>query len=296
MKYLTLTILTVQFSILASAQVGVGTSSVEASAKLQVEASNKGFLPPRVALTSTATASNAISSPATGLLVYNTATAGSSPNNVTPGFYYYDGSKWQRVSNDQPVSTISFDKATPTTSGVAFTPNIPANSAYVYVSSVDNSKWTYNTSTATYVKSNQKSVVTGYFSGTYNGNAVSILTCTETADPNENFASNTFTVPRSGLYLITVNLLTSEKNWNQREELNIGLYNAVTGTPFFLGEYFAQVAFTGESKTFGGVSTSCVVSLTAGQTVNFRAYSSAASNTTYTLYGENYNKFSITEL
>jgi len=39
-------------------QVGIGvTGTVNASAKLQVDATDKGFLPPRVALTSTATAS-----------------------------------------------------------------------------------------------------------------------------------------------------------------------------------------------------------------------------------------------
>jgi len=291
MKYLILTILTVHFTVLASAQVGIGvSSSVDASAKLQVDATNKGFLPPRVTLLATDNTSSPISSPVAGLLVYNTNTAGTSPNNVTPGFYYYDGSKWQRVSNDQPVSTISFDKATPTTSGVSFSPNTPANSSYVYVSSVNNSKWTYNSSTSTYAKSNQKSAVTGYFSGTYNGNAVSILTCTVTADANGDFSSNTFTVSRSGLYLITLNILTTDRSWNLKEELNIGLYTAA-GARFFLGEYFAQVAMS----TFGGVSTSCVVSLTAGQQVNFRSYNSNGSSN-YTLYGADYNQFSITEL
>jgi hypothetical protein len=33
------------------AQVGIGTNTPEASAKLEVNATNKGFLPPRVALT-----------------------------------------------------------------------------------------------------------------------------------------------------------------------------------------------------------------------------------------------------
>ena len=292
MKYLAHTILAVQFSCLATAQVGIGvSSSVEASAKLQVEATNKGFLPPRVALLATDNTSSPISSPVAGLLVYNTNTAGTSPNNVTPGFYYYDGSKWQRVSNDQPVSTISFDKQTPTTSGVTFSPNTPSNSSYVYVSSVDNSKWTYNSSTSTYVKSNQKSVVTGYFFGTYNGASISVLSCNETADPNGDFDSNTFTVPRSGLYLITLNILTTDRTWALKEELNIGLYTTA-GTSFFLGEYFSQVA----QSTYGGVSTSCVVSLTAGQTVNFRAFCSAASSSSYILYGANYNQFSITEL
>jgi hypothetical protein len=52
--------------------------------------SNLGFLAPGVALT----ASNAaapIASPATGLMVYNTATAGTAPHNVVPGYYYNSG-------------------------------------------------------------------------------------------------------------------------------------------------------------------------------------------------------------
>lgn len=77
-------------------------------------------------------------------MVYNTATAGTSPSNVTPGFYYYDGSKWQRLITQQPDATVEFDKATPTTSGVVFTPNTPTSKDYIYVSTVDNSQWTYN--------------------------------------------------------------------------------------------------------------------------------------------------------
>ncbi len=63
------------------------------SAGLDISFTNKGLLIPRVALTAT-NSSTPITSPATSLLVYNTATAGASPNNVTPGYYYWDGSKW----------------------------------------------------------------------------------------------------------------------------------------------------------------------------------------------------------
>jgi hypothetical protein len=128
---------TVSFS-----QVGIGTSgSVDASAKFQIDATNKGFLPPRVNLSGT-TDVTTIAAPATGLMVYNLNTGGTSPNNVTPGFYYYDGSKWQRVINQQPDATVEFDKATPTTASVAFTPNIQKSKDYIYVSSVDGSQWT----------------------------------------------------------------------------------------------------------------------------------------------------------
>jgi hypothetical protein len=82
--------------VFALSQVGIGTNSPNPSAKLEVSASDKGFLPPRITLSATTDVST-ITNPATGLLVYNTATAGSSPNNVTPGFYYFNGSAWVRL-------------------------------------------------------------------------------------------------------------------------------------------------------------------------------------------------------
>lgn len=79
------------------AQVGIGTNTPDNSAMLEVNATDKGLLPPRVALTSTSSASP-ITSPATGLLVFNTATAGTAPNNVVPGYYYWSGSTWIKLS------------------------------------------------------------------------------------------------------------------------------------------------------------------------------------------------------
>src|ERR1035437_7953373 len=71
----------------------VGINSVGAlpntSALLDVDAAplnNKGLLIPRVPLTQTSLASP-ITAPATSLLVFNTA----SVNDVTPGYYYWDG-------------------------------------------------------------------------------------------------------------------------------------------------------------------------------------------------------------
>jgi hypothetical protein len=75
------------------AQTGIGTTSPDASAKLEVNASNKGFLPPRVTLTSQ-TDNTTIANPATGLLVYNT---GNNPNLVA-GYYYWNGSNWATIA------------------------------------------------------------------------------------------------------------------------------------------------------------------------------------------------------
>ena len=64
-----------------------------ASAMLDVSSSNTGILIPRIALTATNSGSP-VTSPAVSLLVYNTATAGTAPNQVVPGFYYWSGSAW----------------------------------------------------------------------------------------------------------------------------------------------------------------------------------------------------------
>jgi hypothetical protein len=83
-----------------SAQTGIGTTTPNASAKLEVAATDKGFLPPRVALTATNVFApiTGTSSAAAGLLIYNTATAGSAPNNVVPGYYYWNGSAWVQIA------------------------------------------------------------------------------------------------------------------------------------------------------------------------------------------------------
>ena len=91
------------------AQTGIGTTTPNASAKLEVMATDKGFLPPRVALTATNAFSpiTGTSSAATGLLVYNTATAGTIPNNVVPGYYYWNGSAWIQISGGLVIETKS---------------------------------------------------------------------------------------------------------------------------------------------------------------------------------------------
>jgi hypothetical protein len=87
-------ILGVFFAVTVSAQTGIGTTTPDASAKLEVSANNKGFLPPRVTLTS-GTDNSTIPNPATGLLVYNT---GNNPNLVA-GYYYWNGANWATIAN-----------------------------------------------------------------------------------------------------------------------------------------------------------------------------------------------------
>lgn len=95
------------------AQTGIGTTTPNASAKLEVYATNKGFLPPRIALTATTDATT-IASPVAGLLIYNTATAGAAPSNVVPGYYYWNGIAWIQIAGGLVIDatkTASFSLA-----------------------------------------------------------------------------------------------------------------------------------------------------------------------------------------
>jgi hypothetical protein len=74
------------FTITTKAQVGIGTTTPDASAKLEVRSTSKGLLIPQVALTASSDATT-IASPAASLLVYNTATT----SDVIPGYYYNSG-------------------------------------------------------------------------------------------------------------------------------------------------------------------------------------------------------------
>lgn len=109
MKHLTL-LLAAALPTLGFAQVGVGTSSPDASAALEVSSTTKGFLPPRM----TATQRAAIAMPATGMMVYQT--------DGTAGLYVYSGSAWiiqadWYVDPDASTSYFSLNKPANVASG-----------------------------------------------------------------------------------------------------------------------------------------------------------------------------------
>jgi len=81
--------------VIGQNNVGINAtgSNPNSSAGLDVDFTDKGVLIPRVALTQTTSNAPIGASVVTSLLVYNTATV----NDVTPGYYYWNGTKWVQL-------------------------------------------------------------------------------------------------------------------------------------------------------------------------------------------------------
>lgn len=105
---LTLGLINMANAQVTTQKIGANPTTIAPSAVLDIESANKGVLFPRVNLTSTTDAVT-IASPAEGLTIYNTATAGTAPNNVSPGYYYWNGTKWTKVATDSESSKWTYD-------------------------------------------------------------------------------------------------------------------------------------------------------------------------------------------
>ncbi len=82
----------------AQNNLGVGTPTPDASAKLDVTSTTQGVLVPRM----TAAQRTSIATPATGLLLYQT--------DGTPGFYFYNGTAWTSLNGGGvPTGTAGGD-------------------------------------------------------------------------------------------------------------------------------------------------------------------------------------------
>ncbi|NNM23734.1 MAG: hypothetical protein HKO54_09270 [Flavobacteriaceae bacterium] len=113
-------------SFASVSQVGIGTVTPNPSSVLEVSASDKGILIPKLALgNSSDTTLDGVNLAATGLLIYNTNASTTGGSGV--GYYYFNGSSWERLV----TSATSIDDADWTINGA----DIQRQSGDVYVGS-----------------------------------------------------------------------------------------------------------------------------------------------------------------
>lgn len=101
-------------SIGALAQVGIGTTTPRGA--LEINSNTNGFLAPQVTLTITTASAPVVNpqdsgAPLSGTLVYNTNTAG----DVTPGYYFWNGTIWTRLLTNPSWSLTGNSGTTPGT-------------------------------------------------------------------------------------------------------------------------------------------------------------------------------------
>lgn len=111
MKRKITTVVLVLFMGFAKAQsVGIGTSTPDASAKLQIEDTQRGVLIPKVSLTNVNIFGLTGNTQTEGILVYNVNASAIGGNGK--GFYYWDGAKWvsfKSSNNDKPTLIYTTD-------------------------------------------------------------------------------------------------------------------------------------------------------------------------------------------
>ncbi len=144
-KIITLLLLSTAFFAHSQVGIGVASTSVSASALLEVSSTSKGFLLPRM----TASQRAAISSPATGLLVFQT--------DAPVGLYFYNGTTWLLSGAAKPTT----EQFTATAGQTSFTlGQTPQNAkVWMYINGVrtNNSAYTINGTTITYSPSSNNS-------------------------------------------------------------------------------------------------------------------------------------------
>lgn len=122
----------------SGAQVGVGTTTPRGA--LDINSSTQGVVIPAVALvnvvTQTAVNPQGGAIPA-GTIVYNTATSGVSPNNVAPGLYFWNGTRWVAFAGSPGGLDWSLKGNSGTNNGTDFLGTTDAQPLVVKVNSIE---------------------------------------------------------------------------------------------------------------------------------------------------------------
>ena len=107
MKKLFIFILVFVVNLFYAQNVGVNTSTPDDSAVLDVFASDKGMLFPRVSLSNVTNITTPINAPANGLVVFNTNPAVNNGNGI--GVYIFNGTQWQKINFGLGILDFCYD-------------------------------------------------------------------------------------------------------------------------------------------------------------------------------------------
>ena len=248
-------------SMTATAQVGIGTNTPDASAKLDVSSTSKGFLPPRMTVAQRA----AIANPAQGLIIYctNCGTAGEPQ--------YYNGTNWLNMAGNaaaKATPSVSVSVGTYTFNGSAQGPSVATNTG-------TGSTYTFSyagTGSTTYGPSATRPTN----AGSYNVTA----TVSASPDGNYNSASSSATAFTIAKATPTVTPVIGTYSYNMASPAPQGANtasNTGTGTSYtyqYTGTGFNMYGPSATRPTDGGTYT-VVATVAASSDGNYNAASSS---------------------
>ena len=110
---LSIVLLLILASAHAQVKIGNNPATINANSLLELESTNKGFLPPRVALNSTASVAPLTGTVTAGMLVYSTG------GTLADGYYYWNGTAWRLVATPE-LNTVTKSATTTLTKTETF--------------------------------------------------------------------------------------------------------------------------------------------------------------------------------
>lgn len=141
-NYFITALIVLTISSFSYSQVGLGTTTPRGA--LDIDSSTTGLIPPRVALTSTIVELPVINpqggSIIAGTTVWNTATAGTSPNNVAPGLYFWNGTRWVAFAGSPGGLDWSLSGNSGTTAGTHFLGTTDAQGLRFYTNNLERAR------------------------------------------------------------------------------------------------------------------------------------------------------------
>ena len=194
--------------LIFQAQVGINTTTPDASSMLDINATDKGLLIPRVSIPNL-NAASPITAPATSLLVYNTNTT------TGTGFYYWDGTKWTPFTGGTSHWTkVGNDIYNNNTANVGVGTTTPSTKFHVENIGVPSSLLNQNFETnaitplTTGGSANWATQTTVKFAGTYAAKSGTI------ADSQTTQMSHTIVIPSGGATLSFYYNVSSESGYD----------------------------------------------------------------------------------
>jgi hypothetical protein len=97
-NFLAVVLLLCVLQLRAQVKIGDNPNTINANSLLEMETTNKGFLPPRVALNSLTAVAPLTGTVPAGMLVYSIA------GSLLDGYYYWDGEKWNSMNQANMVT------------------------------------------------------------------------------------------------------------------------------------------------------------------------------------------------